>query len=55
MFDKRLLKLVPKARFFIAVDVLLQWVALMANIAIFVVIGFFCNSCLMAGSNYQML
>lgn len=41
MFDKRLLKLVPKARFLIAVDVFLQWVALMANIAVFVVIGFF--------------
>lgn len=41
MFDKRLLKLVPKARFLIAVDVFLQWIALMANIAVFVVIGFF--------------
>lgn len=41
MFDKRLLKLVPKARFLIAVDVFLQWVALMANIAVFVVMGFF--------------
>lgn len=41
MFDKRLLKLVPKARFLIAVDVFLQWIALMANIAVFVVVGFF--------------
>lgn len=49
MFDKRLLKLVPKARFFIAVDVLLQWVALMANIAIFVVIGFFLQQLLDGG------
>lgn len=41
MFDKRLLKLVPKARFLIAADVALQWIALMANIAVFVLIGFF--------------
>lgn len=41
MFDKRLLKLVPKARFLIAFDVFLQWVALIANIAVFVVMGFF--------------
>ena len=41
MFDKRLLRLVPKARFLIAVDVLLQWIALMANIAVFVAIGLF--------------
>lgn len=49
MFDKRLLKLVPKARFLIAVDVFLQWIALMANIAVFVVIGFFLQQLLDGG------
>ncbi len=41
MFDKRLLRLVPQAKPLIALDVALQWVALMANIALFILIGFF--------------
>ena len=41
MFDKRLLALVPRARRLIAADVILQWVALLANIALFVLIGLF--------------
>lgn len=41
MFDKRLLRLVPAARRLIAGDVALQWIALMANIAIFMAMGIF--------------
>lgn len=41
MFDKRLLSLVPQAKRLIALDVILQWVALVANIALFILIGSF--------------
>lgn len=41
MFSKRLLILVPEAKRLIALDVILQWVALLANIALFLLIGSF--------------
>ena len=41
MFDKRLLSMVPGAIKYIAANVLFQWVALVCNIALFVVIGLF--------------
>lgn len=41
MFDKRLLALVPGVKRLIAADVLLQWVALLANIALFLLLGSF--------------
>lgn len=41
MFNKRLLSLVPAARRLIASDVVLQWIALLANIAIFMAMGIF--------------
>ncbi len=41
MFDKRLLAMVPGALRFIAADVAFQWVALVCNIALFVLIGQF--------------
>ena len=41
MFDKRLLAMVPGARKYIVANVLLQWVALAANIALYLMIGVF--------------
>lgn len=41
MFDKRLLAMVPAARKYIVADVALQWVALVANIALYLMIGSF--------------
>ncbi len=41
MFDKRLLKMVPVAVKYIAADVVFQWVALAANIVLFMVVGMF--------------
>ena len=43
MFDKRLLSLVPAAAKFIAADVVFQWIGLLANIALFLLVG----SCLL--------
>lgn len=39
MFSKRLMSMVASARRFIALDVIFQWIALLANIALFVMIG----------------
>ena len=41
MFDRRLLRMVPSAVRYIAADVALQWVALAANIALFMFVGSF--------------
>ena len=41
MFDKRLISMVPGAMRCIVADVAFQWVALMANIALFLLIGSF--------------
>ena len=41
MFDKRLLALVPSALKYIVTDVVFQWVGLLANIALFLLIGSF--------------
>ena len=41
MFDKRLLAMVPAARRHIAASVALQWIALLANIALFLLVGGF--------------
>lgn len=41
MFDKRLMRMVPGAMKYVAASVGLQWVALVANIALFVLIGLF--------------
>ena len=46
MFDKRLLALVPSARKFIAADVVFQWIALLANIALFFMVGSFSQTLL---------
>ena len=46
MFDKRLLALVPSARKFIAADVVFQWIALLANIVLFFMIGSFLQTLL---------
>ena len=46
MFDKRLLALVPSARKFIAADVVFQWIALLANIALFFMVGSFLQTLL---------
>ena len=47
MFDKRLLAMVPEARKYIAGNVGLQWIALAANIALMVSIGWFLQNMLM--------
>ncbi len=39
MFDKRLLSMVPGALRYILADVALQWVALLANVLLFIVVG----------------
>lgn len=39
MFSKRLMSMVASARRFIALDVVFQWIALLANIALFIMIG----------------
>lgn len=44
MFSKRLAALVPEARRFVALSVALQWIALLANIALMVTIGLFLQS-----------
>ena len=41
MFDKRLLAMVPGAAKYILANVLFQWMALVCNIALFIVIGLF--------------
>ena len=41
MFDKRLLAMVPGAAKYILANVLFQWIALVCNIALFIVIGLF--------------
>lgn len=41
MFNKRLITMVTNARRYIGADVALQWIALVANIALFVLIGLF--------------
>lgn len=41
MFDKRLLSMVPGALRYIAADVVLQWAALVCNIALFIMVGSF--------------
>ena len=41
MFDKRLLRMVPEAKLFIAGSVLFQWIALAANVALMIAIGWF--------------
>ena len=41
MFSKRLMSIVASAKRYIAADVVLQWIALLANIALFVMIGSF--------------
>ena len=41
MFDKRLLAMVPGAAKCILANVLFQWIALVCNIALFIVIGLF--------------
>ena len=46
MFDKRLLAMVPQARRLIIADVALQWIGLLANIALFFLIGLFLQSSL---------
>lgn len=46
MFDKRLLAMVPEAQRFILKNVLFQWIALVANIALMVVVGWFLQSML---------
>ncbi len=48
MFDKRLFVLVPSAKRHIITGVILQWVALMANIALFILIGLFLQQLLEA-------
>ena len=41
MFDKRLLAMVPGAAKYVLANVLFQWIALVCNIALFIVIGLF--------------
>ena len=41
MFDKRLLAMVPGAAKYILADVGFQWIALVCNIALFVIVGQF--------------
>ncbi|MBC2888881.1 thiol reductant ABC exporter subunit CydC [Gordonibacter massiliensis (ex Traore et al. 2017)] len=51
MFDKRLLALVPSALKFIVADVAFQWVGLLANIALFLLIGSFLQGLLAGGAD----
>ena len=46
MFDKRLLAMVPGAAKYILANVLFQWIALVCNIALFIVIGLFLQATL---------
>lgn len=39
MLSKRLISLVPRAKLYIAIDVVFQWLALLANIVLFILIG----------------
>ena len=54
VFDKRLLSMVPGAVKFIVADVALQWVALVCNIALFVVIGLFLQATLEGAADAGM-
>ncbi|WP_290995539.1 thiol reductant ABC exporter subunit CydC [Gordonibacter sp.] len=51
MFDKRLFALVPSAAKFIAADVALQWVGLLAHILLFLLIGSFVQDLVMGAAN----
>ena len=51
MFSKRLLSMVPGAGRFIAADVALQLVGLLANVALFMVIGSFLEALLFGGAD----
>lgn len=55
MFDKRLLSLVPKAKGPIVASVLFQWAALLANIALFMAMGWFFGRLLDGTSDMQAL
>ena len=53
MFDKRLLSMVPGALKFIMADVAFQWVALVCNIALFVLVGQFLQLTFEGGTTPQ--
>lgn len=55
MFSKRLISLVASAKCYIAADVVFQWIALLANIALFVMIGTFLQTLLEGGATAQGL
>lgn len=55
MFDKRLLSLVPQAKKYIAFNVLCQWIALVANIALMVAIALFLQSMLEGSASSKHL
>ena len=49
MFSKRLADMVPAARKYVAASVVLQWVALVANIALMLLIGVFVQALVEGG------
>ena len=55
MFSKRLTAMVPQAMKYIACDVLAQWIALVANIAIMVTIGLFIEQLMGGNASGQWL
>ena len=48
MFSKRLAEMVPAARKYVVASVALQWVALVANVALMLLIGLFFSNALVA-------
>ena len=55
MFDKRLLSLVPQSKKYIALNVLCQWIALVANIALMISFALFLQSMLESSASGERL
>ena len=55
MFDKRLLAMVPRALRYILADVGLQWVALLANVLLFIVVGQLLQAVLLGQASWSDL
>ena len=53
MFDKRLLAMVPEAKKYIAGNVALQWIALLANVVVMVCLGLFVQGAFGLGAEGQ--
>ena len=49
MFSKRLAEMVPAARKYVVASVALQWVALVANVALMLLIGLFVQALIEGG------